>query len=99
MQLFNDGVRTYEGFREPQESIYQFLNRSARPEYEETRNLLEKWFQDYPEPYKLNLSKEFSSKPDQQLLGAFFELYCYTLLRIQGSDVKPQQVVDETIGN
>ncbi len=99
MKLFDNGVRTYEGFREPQESIYQFLNRSRRLEYEETRNLLEKWFQDYPEPYKLNLSKEFRSKPDQQHLGAFFELYCYTLLCVQGFDVKPQQVVDERMGN
>ncbi len=55
MKLFDDNVRTYDGLREPRESIYQFLNRSARPEYEETRNLLEKWFQDYPEPYNMFL--------------------------------------------
>ena len=42
MKLFDDSVRTYEGLREPQESIYSILNRSARPEYEETRSLLEK---------------------------------------------------------
>ena len=53
MQLFDNSIRTYEGLREPQESIYHFLSRSARPKYEETRNLLEKWFQDYPEPYNL----------------------------------------------
>src|SRR6266566_561000 len=99
MKLFDDSVRTYEGLREPRESIYQFLNRSARLEYEETRNLLERWFQDYPEPYKLNLSKEFRSKPDKQHLGAFFELYCYSLLRVQGFDIKPQQVVDKMKGN
>jgi len=99
MKLFDDSVRTYEGLMEPRESIYQFLNRSARLEYEETRNLLERWFQDYPEPYKLNLSKEFRSKPDKQHLGAFFELYCYSLLRVQGFDIKPQQVVDKMKGN
>src|SRR5260370_39830532 len=99
MKLFDDNVRSYDGLREPRESIYQFLNRSARPEYEETRHLLEKWFQDYPEPYKLNLSKEFCSKPDKQHLGAFFELYCYSLLRVQGFDIKPQQVVDKMKGN
>jgi len=99
MKLFDDSVRTYEGLREPRESIYQFLNRSARPEYEETRSLLEKWFQNYPEPYKLNLSKEFRSKPEKQHLGSFFELYCYSLLRVQGFDIKPQQVVDKMKGN
>lgn len=99
MQIFDDCVRTYEGFKEPRESMYQFLNRSARPEYEETRNLLEKWFQDYPEPNKPNLSKEIRSKPDKQHLGAFFELYCYTLLHAQGFDVKPHQVVDKMKGN
>ena len=99
MKLFDDSVRTYEGFREQRESIYQFLNRSAKPEYEETRNLLERWFQDYPEPYKVNLSKEFCSKPDKQHLGAFFELYCYSLLRAHEFDIKPQQVVDKIKGN
>jgi hypothetical protein len=99
MKLFDDSVRSYEGFREPRESIYQFLNRSALPEYEETRNLLEKWFQDYPEPYKLDLSKRIYSKADEDHLGGFFELYCYAWLRHQGFVVKPQQVVDATKGN
>src|SRR5258708_12025910 len=99
MQLFDDSVRTYEGFKESRESIYQFLNRSAQPEYEATRNLLEKWFQDYPEPYKINLSKEFRSKPDKQHLGSFFELYCYSLLRVQEFAINPQQVLDKMKGN
>ena len=99
MELFDDIVRTYEGFREPRESIYQFLNRSARPEYEATRNLLEKWFQDYPQPYSLDLSKRMYSKLDEDHLGAFFELYCYAWLRYQGFVVKPQRIVDVTKGN
>lgn len=99
MRLFDNNVPTYSGFKELHESLYAFLNRSALPEYEETRNLLESWFEDYPEPYNLNLGKEFRSKPDKQHLGAFFELYCYTLLRTQEFDVKPQQVVDEMKGN
>ncbi len=98
MKLFDDSVRTYEGPSEPRESIYQFLNRSARPEYEETRNLLEKWFQDYPEPYNLELSKRIYSKSDGDHLGAFFELYCYALLHYQGFVGKPQQIVDPTKG-
>src|SRR5438067_2334674 len=67
MKLFDDSVRTYEGLRGPRESIYQFLNRSARPEYEATRTLLEKWFQDYPEPYNLDLSKRMCSDIDDWL--------------------------------
>ena len=99
MKLFDDSVRAYEGLREPRESIYQFLNCSARPEYEETRNLLEKWFQDYPEPYNLDLSKRIYSKADEDHLGGFFELYCYAWLHHQGFVVKPQQIVDVTKGN
>lgn len=99
MKLFDDSVRTYEGFKEQRESIYQFLNRSVKPEYEESRNLLERWFQDYPEPYKVNLNREFRSKPDKQHLGAFFELYCFSLFRAQEFDVYPQHVVDKIKGN
>lgn len=99
MNLFDNSIRTYEGIRESRESIYHFLNRSARPEYEETRNLLEKWFQDYPEPYNLELSKRIYSKLDEDHLGAFFELYCYAWLHYQGFVAKPQQIVDVTKGN
>jgi hypothetical protein len=99
MKLFDDGIQTYNGIREPRESIYQFLNRSAQSKYEQARNLLEKWFQDYPEPYRSDLGKRIRSKLDEDHLGAFFELYCYSLLRYQGYNVKPQQVVDQTKGN
>jgi len=99
MQLFTSNIRTYEGFREPRESIYHFLSRSSLPKYEETRNILEKWFQDYPEPYNLELSKRIHSKLDEDHLGAFFELYCHALLHYQGFVAKPQQIVDVTKGN
>lgn len=99
MKLFNDGVRTYEGYREPQESIYAFLNRSARQEYAATRDLLERWFQDYPSAYHLDLCKRICSKLDRDHLGAFFELYGDALLRHQEFVSKPQQVVDKMKGN
>jgi hypothetical protein len=97
--LFNNGIRTYEGFKEPQESIYAFLNRSAQQKYAATRDLLESWFQDYSAAYHLDLYKRIRSNLDRDHLGAFFELYCDALLRHQEFVSKPQQVVDEAKGN
>ena len=99
MKLFDDSVRTYTASKEPRESIYRFLNRSAQSIYEETRNILETWFQDYPKDYQLDMHKRICSKLDNDHLGAFFELYSYAMLRYQGFVTKPQQIVDKVKSN
>ena len=71
MQLFDDFQRTYEGFKEPRESNYAFLNRSARPEYERTRHVLEQWFLGYPEQHRHALKASFRSSTENTHLGAF----------------------------
>jgi len=98
VQLFEDMQRTYIGDKEPRESIYTFLNRSARPEYERVRGVLEMWFRNIPETFRNALRTSFCSG-DQQHLGAFFEIYCHTLLKKQGFSVSLQEVVDQTNGN
>ncbi len=98
MQLFDDFQRTYMGYQDPHESIYAFLKRSARPEYEQVRNVLESWFRDIPNDSHYALQRSFRSD-DQRHLGAFFEIYCHTLLKKQNFSVDLQQVVDQTSGN
>src|SRR6266700_3089626 len=98
MQLFDDLQRTYTGFKKPQEAAYTFLNRSARPEYERTRHILERWFLKYPEQHRNALRQSFCSKTEKTHLGAFFELYCHELLKQQGFMVQPHQSVDQTKG-
>jgi hypothetical protein len=99
MNLFDVGDRSYMGWREPFESSYAFLNRSARPRFAKPREVLEGWFQDYPAYNQEKLSKDFGSSIDQQHLGAFFELYCYSLLRQQGFDISVEQIIDPTKRN
>jgi hypothetical protein len=90
MNLFETDVRKDTSPRKPSESEYAFLNRSALPEHELVRNLLEQWFHDYPsdaekQDYRTERQKSFrgafQAKRDRQHHAAFFELYCYTLLR------------------
>jgi len=91
--LFSKGPRSFYGPRSEQESAYEYLNRSARPEAEWLRNLLEIWFTRFPEESREELAKRFRSRDDREHLSAFFELYCYTLLVAQGFKVECHQGV------
>jgi hypothetical protein len=97
MNLFDMCERSYTGYKLPNESSCAFLNRSALLKFERTRDLLENWFLEYPPAQQVKLGTDFRSDRDTQHLGAFFELYCYTLLRQQGFIVNVEQVVDTTV--
>src|SRR5437660_5270911 len=97
MSLFDDVAREYKGYKLPQESNFAFLNRSALLKFERTRTLLESWFHDYPAAHQASLRASFRSDRDTQHWGAFFELYCYALLRRQGFTVSVEQVVDTVV--
>lgn len=97
MNLFDVCERTYTGYKLPNESSYAFLNRSALLKFDRTRELLENWFQGFPASHQVELGTGFRSDRDTQHLGAFFELYCYTLLRQQDFTVNVQHVVDSMV--
>ncbi len=96
MKLFDDINRDYMGVASEAESDFPFLNRSDRPYARYMRGALETWFADYPDSEdKRKLRSEFRSDDNSAHKGALFELYCYTLLRRQGFDVKLHQIADE----
>lgn len=105
MQLFDNKERTNQTFIKHDESIFTFLNRSARPEHEATRQLLETWFLDYAtnlerhksEQLRKNLRKKFRANEEDAHIPAFFELYCHALLKEQGYLIYPEQVVDTAV--
>jgi hypothetical protein len=97
MNLFDNVNRDYTGFKNPQESSFAFLNRTALPKFERTRTILESWFQDYPAAFQREIGTALRSGRDSQHWGALFELYCYALLRQQGFSVNVQQVVDAAV--
>lgn len=88
MKLFDDIDRKYHGPARFAVSEFSFLNSSARPLYQDIRNLLERWFEDYPASGKEELRSQFRSNRNSQHWGAFFELYCYTILCYQGFEVE-----------
>lgn len=61
------------------EASYSYLNRSARPEVERLRNMLEDWFLRYPVSHKSELLSMFQSTINSQHYAAFFELLLHEL--------------------
>lgn len=99
MKLFGDFDRTYTDYKDEDESHYSFLNRTARPEFAAARQVLEEWFAAYPQAHRKTFISNFTSDKYGPHSGSFFELYCYTLLRAQGSEVLVEQVINTSKGN
>src|SRR5712692_1677644 len=88
--------------RKSAESEYAFLDRSTLLEHKQARSLLERWFHDYESDCEKQDSRTdcrksfcaaFQAKRDRQHQAAFFELYCYTLLRRHHLDIKIEPLV------
>jgi hypothetical protein len=70
-------------------SSFDFLNRVAGERWSSVRELLEDWFREYPDDTpadksKTKLRKAFRKGDEGQHLGAWWELYIYTLYRRLG---------------
>lgn len=79
MALFDQFERTDHRPAHRSESDYEFMNLSAWPAYENIRNVLERWFVDYPASHKGDLGARFR-KGDQNHAAAYFELYLHQVL-------------------
>lgn len=78
--LFDDIHRDYQGAARYSESQFTYLNRSARPEANLIRALLEAWFSRYPQAEAADIRARFRSRNDLQHYSAFFELFLHELL-------------------
>lgn len=83
MKLFDAVERTFTGHARRSETTFNFLNRSARPEFTATRDTVEAMFTDFPESGKTDLRARFRSENEAHA-GSFFELFLFTLLRKLG---------------
>jgi hypothetical protein len=95
-KLFNEMDRNYTGPPLYAEPMFNYLNRCASSECEEIRNLLERWFRNFPSESQNELRTRFRSKDDSLHLGAFFELYLYELLSKCGFSVEIHPTVPNT---
>lgn len=80
---FDEVPRTYTGYARRAESAFNFLNRSALPDFSATRDTVEAMFSGFPESGKADLRARFRSE-DEAHSGAFFELFLYSVLRMMG---------------
>ncbi|MDP2857926.1 MAG: hypothetical protein Q8P50_08120 [Bacillota bacterium] len=71
-------------------SAYRYMRLSTRPGVGLIRSLLEDWFQRISPEARTELRRRFRSEDDRQHIGAFFELYCNELLRVQGYNTVKQ---------
>jgi len=68
-------------------STFQFLNSAAGEQWTRARDLLDSWYSDYPDPHKDKLRNHFRSELEGQHVGAWWELYTFTLHRRLGYSV------------
>lgn len=78
--IFDNIHRDYMGVARYSEPEFVYLNRTARPEANLIRTLLEAWFSRYPQAEAADLRARFRSSNDLQHRSAFFELFVHELL-------------------
>ena len=84
MKLFDDITRTEQRPKRENEAVFAYCNISARRAVIAFRDLVEAWFQRYPQEVRKDLRARFRSPIDAQHRGAFFELYLHELLCSMG---------------
>ncbi len=87
VKLFSNKTRDYTGPAENTESRYKYLNRSARPYFEDIRNTIQSWFDEFLIDDKENFKSKFQGA---EFESRFFELYLYKLLTNLGYKVTPE---------
>lgn len=98
MRLFDDISPSERRFKKYNEPLFDYYNTSGRPSVAALRDLLESWFEQYPDPWKPELRERFRSRTDSQHQSAFFELYLHRLLRCMGFDLDRHPDVSGSTG-
>ena len=84
MCLFKDFERTCDGYGDPGESFYKYIDRSARPQSAKARDLCNRWFADYEKDASRDevdrFLGDFRSKRYEQHYAAWFELLTHQIL-------------------
>lgn len=84
MIAFSSAERTSLGPRRGGESMFAYLDTSARPEAAKCRELIESWLLDYPQANLHRWLGDFRSNDDGQHASAFFELFLFQFFRANG---------------
>lgn len=82
--LFSNFARTDSSPKRYRETNFEFIDRSADPEVEAVRRLVEQEFAAYLDEQKLELKARLQSRRSREFHAASFELLLYGLLRRKG---------------
>src|SRR5690606_40481462 len=75
MKLFEDKIRNDNSIAKLGENVYMFYDTNSQPKIENLRNLLNDWFDNYPEEYKNDLLNNFKNN----FYNSFYELFIHEL--------------------
>jgi hypothetical protein len=84
MRLFDEYEREDLNYASEGEADFKFLNRTALPAFVRTRNQLETWFSEYPQPEKKEFLSRFRSNDHNSFDSSFFELLIYIVFTRMG---------------
>jgi len=91
-KIFEDKQRTDLNFANHLDDLFDFYDRSAKPEFAKVRATINEWFTNYPESEKSELKTRFR----KAFSPAFFELFIYQLFTKQGFTLTPHPQVPGT---
>lgn len=86
--VFSQSERSDSSAKGHSEKLFPFLDRSARPEVERIRSLIEQWFSHLPEEDAEELLPRLRSPEDFTFHSAFLELWTHELLISTGHSVE-----------
>jgi hypothetical protein len=78
------------------EGRYTFLNRTARPYFVATRDMLEEWFAHLPPEGQSGLRSRFRADNPGQHIAAFWELYLHEVHRRLGYELEYEPELPNT---
>jgi hypothetical protein len=88
MKIFPCDGYSYDGPAVFSESQYSYLSRSNRPEMQKERDLLQSWFDNYPEGEKKEILSRIQSHNDWQFDSVFYEMFLHAVLTRLGCMVE-----------
>ncbi len=92
--LFDEIERTETRPKRDRESIFAYLNSSARVPIAAAREVFELWFNAYPESGRADLYARVRSPIDAQHKSAFWELYLHELFSRLGFVLEPHPKIE-----
>jgi hypothetical protein len=91
-KIFEDKARTDLNFKNHLDDLFDFYDRSAKPEFAKLRDTINEWYEDYPDSEKAELKSRFK----KTFSPAFFELFIYRLFTSLGFTLTPHPKIEGT---